>query len=155
VNLRNSWAMMMLGCLFVLGQQSSVSAQTHGDSVFPSCGVPDVKDGNPGTGPSVVRIKFQPGCVIPWHWHTPNERVMVISGSAKAEMKGMEPVMLKEGDFILLSAKHIHQFTAVTSTEIFVVSEAAFDIHYVDATGKEIPAQDALAPKVSSSAAKP
>ena len=150
INMRNSWAMTMMVCLFVLGQHSSVRAQPPQKPALPSCGVGNVKDGKPGIGPSVTDIKFQPGCVIPWHWHTPNERVIVISGSAKAEMKGMEPVMLKQGDFILLSAKQIHQFTAVTSLEIYLLTDAPFDIHYVDATGKEIPSQVAL-----SSAAKP
>jgi quercetin dioxygenase-like cupin family protein len=114
---------------------------------MPSCGVGDVKDGNPGTGPAVVKLKFQPGCVIPWHWHTPNERVVIISGTAKAEMKGMAPVMMKSGDFLLLSAKHIHQFTAVTAAEIYVWNDLPFDIHYVDSDGKEISSTVALAPK--------
>jgi quercetin dioxygenase-like cupin family protein len=152
MNMRISCVMMMV-CLLVLGLHSSIRAQNHENPALPSCGVGNIKEGNPGTGRSVIKIKFQPGCVIPWHWRTPNERVIVISGSTKAEMKGMESVMLKQGDFILLSSKQIHQFTAVTSAEIFVLSDAPFDIHYVDATGKEIPYQAALAPK--SSAAKP
>jgi hypothetical protein len=99
------------------------------------------------SGAAIVNLKFQPGCVIPWHWHTPNERVIVISGSAKAEMRGMDPVMLKQGDFILFSAKQIHQFTAVTAADIYVMNDSAFDIHYVDASGREIPPQAAIAPK--------
>lgn len=139
------WAMMF--CLFALAQSSSLRPQSHQDPALPKCGVGAVKDGNPGTGPAVLSIKFQAGCVIPWHWHTPNERVVIISGSAKAEMKGMEPVMMNPGDFLLLSAKHIHQFTAVTATQIYVWNDLPFDIHYVDATGKEIPYQVALASK--------
>ncbi len=149
---RNSGAMIV--CLIALGQYSLVQAQQHGNPALPTCGVGNVKDGNPGTGPSVINIKFQPGCVIPWHWHTPNERVIVVSGSAKAEMKSMATIMLKQGDFILLSAKQIHQFTAVTPVEIYDISDAPFDIHYVDATGKEIPYQAALAHK-QISATKP
>jgi quercetin dioxygenase-like cupin family protein len=152
MNKPSLWAMTMMICLFVPGH--SVRAQKHENPSLPSCGVGNMKEGNPGTGPSVIKIKFQPGCVIPWHWHTPNERVFVISGSSKAEMKGMESVMLKQGDFILLSANQIHQFTAVTTAEIFVFSDGPFDIHYVDATGKEIPYQAALAPK-KTSAPKP
>lgn len=117
MNIRNSWATIV--CFFALGQYSIIRPQQHRDPALPSCGVGSVKDGNPGTGPSVINIKFQSGCVIPWHWHTPNERVVIVSGTARAEMKGMEPVMLKHGDFILLSAKRIHQFTAVTPVEIY------------------------------------
>ena len=71
----------------------------------------------------------------------------MMSGSAKAEMKGMDPVLLKPGGYILLSAKHIHQFTAVTEVEVYLINDGPFDIHYVDSTGKEIPYQAALAPK--------
>jgi len=154
MNIRNSRAVTMMICLFVLCHHSSVNAQNHQNPALPTCGVGNIKEGNPETGPSIIKIKFLPGCVIPWHWHTANERVIVISGSTKAEMKGMEPVALKQGDFILLSSKQIHQFTAVTSAEIFLLSDAPFDIHYVDATGKEIPYQAALPPK-ESSVAKP
>ena len=144
-NMRTLWATLV--CLSILGRSSSVRAQEHTNPALPSCGVGTVKDGNPGAGPSVIHIAFQPGCVIPWHWHTPNERIVVVSGSARAEMKGMAPLMLKQGDFILLSTKQIHQFTAVTGVEIVDFSDAPFDIHYVDATGGEIPYQDALKTK--------
>ena len=75
-------------------------AQQYENPALPSCGVGNVKDGNPGTGPAVININFQTGCVIPWHWHTPNERLVIVSGSAKAEMEDMDPVMLKQADFI-------------------------------------------------------
>jgi quercetin dioxygenase-like cupin family protein len=143
-NMRNPRVMIFF---LLLGQFSPAQSQEHKNPVLPSCFAAALKDGNPDTGPAIVHLKFQPGCVIPWHWHTPNERVIVISGSAKAEMRGMDPVMLKQGDFILFSAKQIHQFTAVTAADIYVMNDSAFDIHYVDASGREIPPQAALAPK--------
>src|SRR5580704_11320610 len=133
MNMLNSWPMVV--CLFLFGQFSITRAQKHDNPALPTCGVGDVRDGNPGTGSAVIYIKFQPGCVTPWHWHTPNERVIMVSGSAKAEMKGMGPMLLKPGDFILLSAKHIHQFTALTEVEVYATNDAPFDIHYVDSTG--------------------
>jgi quercetin dioxygenase-like cupin family protein len=89
-------------------------------------------------------LKAKAGCVIPWHWHTPNERLIIVSGSAKGEMKDMKPLMLKPGDFVVLPAKGIHQFTALTDVELYDLSDAAFDIHYVDSDGKEIPVEQAL-----------
>jgi len=68
----------------------------------------------------------------------------VISGTAWAEMKDMKPIKLSPGDFLLLSTKQIHKFTAITQVELFDISDAQFDIHYVDATGKEISATTAL-----------
>lgn len=145
MNRRTLWATLI--CTSILFPYSPVCAQEHGNPALPSCGVGNVKDGNPGTGPSVIDIRFQSGCVIPWHWHTPNERIVVVSGSARAEMKGMAPMMLKQGDFILLSAKQIHKFTALTHVEIYDFSDAPFDIHYVNGSGKEIPYQAALGAK--------
>ena len=111
---------------------------------LPTCSTIAVQDGDPTQGPSVIMIKAEAGCVIPWHWHTPNERLIIVSGSAKGEMKDMKPLMLKPGDFVVLPAKGIHQFTALTAVELYDLSDAAFDIHYVDSDGKEIPVEQAL-----------
>jgi quercetin dioxygenase-like cupin family protein len=112
---------------------------------LPTCATIAVQDGDPGTGPSTIMIKAKAGCVIPWHWHTPNERLIIISGSGKGEMKDMESALaLKPGDYVVMPAKGIHQFTALTDVALFDISDAAFDIHYVDADGKEIPPDDAL-----------
>src|SRR5579872_297942 len=55
---------------------------------LPSCTNLAVESGDPSKGPSVIVFKATPGCVIPWHMHTPTEHVMIVSGSAKVEMKG-------------------------------------------------------------------
>ena len=110
----------------------------------PACMTIAVQSGDPTKGGSTLLLKVKPGCVIPWHWHTANEHLMVVSGSGKAEMKDGKPLSLKPGDFLLLPARGTHQFTASTNMEMFDVSDAAFDIHYVDASGKEIPVEKAL-----------
>jgi mannose-6-phosphate isomerase-like protein (cupin superfamily) len=111
---------------------------------LPACATIAVQDGDPSTGPSVIMLKAKAGCNIPWHWHTPNERLIIVSGSAKGEMKDMKPLMMKSGDFLVMPAKGIHQFTALTDVELYDLSDAAFDIHYVDASGNEIPVETAL-----------
>lgn len=112
---------------------------------LPTCATIAVQDGDPSSGPSIIMIKAKTGCVIPWHWHTPNERLIIVSGSGKAEMKDMTRVLtLKPGDYVLLPSKGIHQFTAESDVELFDISDASFDIHYVDADGKEIPPEAAL-----------
>lgn len=118
---------------------------------LPACVTIAVQDGDPGKDHSIILLKFKPGCVIPWHWHTPNERLIIVSGSGKADMKGMPATMVKPGDFLLLPSKGIHQFTALTNVELFDISDAPFDIHYVDASGKEIPVETALKPKAAAS----
>jgi quercetin dioxygenase-like cupin family protein len=106
---------------------------------LPSCIPGAVQSGDPSKGPSVIAFKATAGCVVPWHWHTPTEQLMIVSGSAKLQMKNGRTETLGPGDFALMPSKHVHQFTCVSACTGFVHSDAAFDIHYVDANGKEIP----------------
>jgi hypothetical protein len=55
---------------------------------LPSCITMAVESGDPSKGSSVIVFKGTSGCSISWHWHTPTERVMIVSGSAKVEMRG-------------------------------------------------------------------
>src|SRR6266545_7503632 len=54
----------------------------------PPCITIAVERGDPATGPSLMLNKFAPGCIAPWHWHTPNEQLMIVSGALRIEMKG-------------------------------------------------------------------
>jgi quercetin dioxygenase-like cupin family protein len=127
-----------------MAYKAAATTTFGGHPALPSCATIAVQDGDPSTGPSVIMLKAKAGCNIPWHWHTPNERLIIVSGSAKGEMKDMNTLMLKPGDFVVLPAKGIHQFTALTDVELYDLSDAAFDIHYVDASGSEIPVETAL-----------
>lgn len=112
---------------------------------IPKCLKIAVQRGDPTKGPSVMLLKMTAGCKVPWHWHSVGEQVMVVSGTAKAEIKdGDKPGIVKTGDFIYMPAKHIHQLTATTALTIFNAPEGVFDIHYVDKDGKEINPDDAL-----------
>ena len=51
-----------------------------------ACSEVGVETGDAATGPSIVVEKFAPGCTIPWHWHTPNEHIMMVSGRASFEI---------------------------------------------------------------------
>ena len=53
----------------------------------PACFTVAVERGDPGAGPSVILANFAPGCVAPFHWHTPSETVMIVSGSLEVQMK--------------------------------------------------------------------
>jgi len=116
----------------------------------PPCMTLSVQEGDPAKTAVVVLAKFRPGCSVPWHWHTANERLLIVSGTAKGEMKGeAKTVSLKPGDYVFMPAKGIHQFTAETNVELFLLSDGAFDIHYVDASGGEISSDVALKPKTA------
>ncbi len=114
---------------------------------LPGCAAAAPRSGDPGKGAFVVLAKANTGCKIPWHWHSGNEQLMIVSGRAKVETKDpAKATTLAEGDYINLPAKHAHQFTCQAACKFFIESDRAFDIHYVDKEGKEIPQEEALKP---------
>ncbi len=54
---------------------------------LPTCVTGSVQNGAPSKGPSIILGKMVAGCAIPWHRHTPNENLMMVSGVGKVEMK--------------------------------------------------------------------
>ncbi len=114
---------------------------------FPGCATLAVLRGDPFKTPSVVQLKFTPGCIVPWHWHTFAESAIPLSGLLEISMKDEKPVILANGDFGYLPAHHIHQAKCAGSkpcAAVFIL-DGPFDIHYVDKSGAEIPAEKALA----------
>ena len=114
---------------------------------LPTCVKGAVRNGDPSQGGSVILAKSTASCLVPWHWHTASEQLMMVSGSAKVEMKDAKPAALHASGFLNLPGKNPHQFTCVAACTFFISSDAAFDIHYVDKDGKEISPDDALKSK--------
>ncbi len=115
---------------------------------LPPCVTLAVENGDPSNGPSTILFKGAAGCMIPWHWHTPTEQVMIVTGTAKVEMRdGEKAANLGPGGYAMMPSKHVHRFTCSTECSAFVNSDAAFDIHYVDENGKEISAETATRKK--------
>jgi quercetin dioxygenase-like cupin family protein len=122
---------------------------------LPACTKTVVLSGDPSKEGSLMLVKVATGCVIPWHWHTPTEVLMFVSGHGKGEMKGgSAPIMLHPGDYLSMPGKGVHQFTCVLTCSFFLSSDGAFDIHYLDASGKEIPPDQALKSKAKAPAKK-
>ena len=121
--------------------------------VLPSCMTISAQRGDPMKSAAVLLLKVKSGCVVPWHWHTANENLMMVSGKGKAEMPdGAQTIAT--GDYLFLAGKQIHQFTCISSCLVFDVIDDAFDIHYVDSEGKEIPVEQALKPMAKPAPAK-
>ena len=126
----------------------------------PECFTVAVERGDPTKGPSVILARFAPGCVAPFHWHTPSETAMVVSGSLQVQMKGDTAFAAHHGDFVYFPPRHVHRATCLGSAPclVFLTSDAAFDIHWVDAAGQEIPLETAMKgvrPAKTSQRAKP
>ena len=64
-----------------------------------------------------------------WHWHTPNEHVMIVSGAATLQMKDAKAVSLQAGAFALMPSHHVHQFRCLRTRALYIYSDVAFDIH--------------------------
>lgn len=149
-----AWLLSLALCLPSVAQAQQAADAAAGQNMdqmkfeatpgLPTCARNAVLSGDPTKGPSILLAKVETGCVVPWHWHTPNEHLMVVSGAAELEMKDAKPITLKAGGFALMPSRHVHQFRCVTSCVFFVYSDGIFDTHYVDNGGKEISPDDAL-----------
>jgi len=142
-------ALMFASLLIAQAEDTGVLRKLSENKLAPMPGLPSciamaVESGDPSKGPSVIVFKGTAGCLIPWHMHTPTEHVMIVSGSAKVEMKGGGSAILGPGGYAMMPSKHVHQFTCASACSAFINSDRAFDIHYVDANGKEIPPAAAL-----------
>jgi quercetin dioxygenase-like cupin family protein len=111
---------------------------------MPTCATGSVQNGDPTKGPSILLAKMAAGCSFPWHWHTPNEHLMIVSGVAQAEMKDGKPLTLRAGAFALMPSHHVHRFRCDAACALYVYSDAAFDMHYVDVQGNELTPDAAL-----------
>ncbi len=123
---------------------------------LPACLTLSAQRGDPFKGPAVILIKMTAGCKVPWHWHTASEALMMVSGKGKIEMKNSTPESsaVAAGDYVYLPGKHVHEISCATACTFFDVTDAAFDIHYVDKDGKEIPPEEALGPAKKPAASK-
>jgi len=112
----------------------------------PTCFTGAVENGDPASGPSTILLKGAKGCDVPMHFHSVTEQVLMVSGTARLQMKGDQLRILKAGGFAIAPARHPHQFTCASACELYVVSDGPFDIHYIDDAGKEIPFEQAVKP---------
>ena len=100
--------------------------------------------GNPRTEASVVFVKLASGCSVPWHWHTANEEIIVVSGAGTLDMKYGKPLAFQPGAYASLPNHHVHRARCVTTCVFTSIADGAFDIHYVDDAGAEISEGQAL-----------
>jgi hypothetical protein len=91
-----------------------------------------LETGNAQTGPSTWILKAPPGCVVPWHWHTAQEQLLVVAGDVRAEMTDHPPTLLQAGGFALMAGRMAHQFTCqgLQPCLMFVTFDGAYDIRW-------------------------
>jgi hypothetical protein len=111
---------------------------------MPGCASAAIVRGNPRSGPAWVFLKLATGCRVPWHWHTANETLLIIRGRGTLAMKDGPPLQFAPGAYASLPNHHIHQARCSRACLLFNTADAAFDIHYADANGKEISSDEAM-----------
>jgi quercetin dioxygenase-like cupin family protein len=112
----------------------------------PACTTLASLRGDMGKTPSTMMVRMTTGCVVPFHWHTPSEEIVVLQGSPFAQMLGQRPYFLKLGSYSQLPSHHVHRFKCVSKSDclMFLAADGPFDIHFVDDQGKEISTEAAL-----------
>jgi quercetin dioxygenase-like cupin family protein len=136
---------LFLGCLCLLlavtlSAQAPESSAKGGivrqlaDVKFPPGDGPDclqffLENGDMKTGPSTAIMKAAPKCVVPPHYHTAEEQLIIVKGYVSTGMEGMKDTVLGPGGFAMMPSK-AHWFTCTAKEEclMFVTFDRAYDI---------------------------
>ncbi len=67
-----------------------------------------LENGDPDTGASTSVLEAAPGCVVPAHYHTGEEQLMIVRGDVLTGMEGMSKQTLAPGGFAMMPGKAMH-----------------------------------------------
>lgn len=108
---------------------------------FPAGEGPDclqffLENGDMKTGPSTAIMKAKPNCVVPPHYHTAEEQLIIVKGNVSTGMEGMQDSVLGPGGFAMMPSKQPHWFTCTAKEEclMFVTFDRAYDIVWLKPT---------------------
>lgn len=113
----------------------------------PACNTIAPLRGDPAKEGSTLLVRMTSGCLVPFHWHHATEELVMLGGTAIAQMRGGKSVKLKAGSYSQLPKLHRHRFRCASKEDcyIFVVADAPFDINYVDDNDQPLTTEEALA----------
>jgi hypothetical protein len=106
----------LAACLAVFSSGAALAEDTSTGAIKPLFSVTFSQDndakclssaleaGDPTTGRSTLILKASPGCVVPWHFHTAEEQLIIISGTVLAEMTAHQPTRLRPGGFAMMGS---------------------------------------------------
>jgi quercetin dioxygenase-like cupin family protein len=116
------------------GAKSGIVRQLA-DVKFPPGEGPDclqfvLENGDLKTGPTTAIMKATPKCVVPPHYHTAEEQLIIVKGYVSTGMEGMQDTVLGPGGFAMMPSKAPHWFTCTAKEEclMFVTFDRAYDI---------------------------
>jgi quercetin dioxygenase-like cupin family protein len=99
----------------------------------PACLQFALENGDLKTGPSTAVMKAAPNCVVPPHYHTAEEQLLIVRGEVSTGMEGMTDTLLGPGGFAMMTSKQVHWFSCTAKEEclMFVTFDRAYDITWV------------------------
>ena len=108
--------------------------------ITPPCNMLYGTRGDPSKEAATFLVRMTSGCIVSWHWHHATEEVVMLKGTAVAQMKDGKPITLRAASYSQLPAMHVHRFRCASKTPcfVFVVGDAPFDINYVSDDGKPL-----------------
>jgi quercetin dioxygenase-like cupin family protein len=96
----------------------------------PACLKVARENGDPDKGASTFLLEAPSGCVVPAHYHTAEEQLMVVQGDVLAGMDSMAEATLGPGGFARMPSKAMHWFTCKSKNTclMFVTFDRTYDI---------------------------
>jgi quercetin dioxygenase-like cupin family protein len=94
------------------------------------------ENGDPDTGASTFLLEAPSGCVVPAHYHTAEEQLMVVRGDVLTGMDGMPETTMGPGGFAMMPSKAMHWFTCKSKATclMFVTFDRKYDIVWAKPT---------------------
>ena len=96
----------------------------------PACLKVARENGDPDIGASTFLLEAPSGCVVPAHYHTAEEQLMVVRGDVLTGMDGMPETTMGPGGFAMMPSKAMHWFTCKSKETclMFVTFDRKYDI---------------------------
>jgi quercetin dioxygenase-like cupin family protein len=94
-----------------------------------------VLHGDPGKPNADAFLKIPAGALIPEHWHTSAERMILVAGEMQVTYRGQSAVTLRPGMYAYGPPKHLHSGSCNKGGEdcvLFIAFEAPIDAHPVE-----------------------
>jgi len=90
-----------------------------------------VLHGDPAKPNADVFFRVPGGAVIPAHWHTSAERMVLVSGEMKVAYAGQKPPTLRPGTYAYGPPKATHDATCTSKDPcvLFIAFEGPVDAH--------------------------
>lgn len=90
-----------------------------------------VVHGDPAGDNADVFFRVPPKAEIPLHWHTSNERMVLVSGRLRVQADGQAPVTLGVGTYSLMPARTPHSARCESEVPcvLFIAFDAPVDAH--------------------------